>query len=137
MSDPLSQLDEIEFNAADMWREEIITDRTVGSIRVMTPVTLAGEVDEARKVEYYAQTQIMTQAGALPIEGQIEADTLEEAIGKFGPTAKQALQDMMERMREMQREAASQIVTPDQAMGGGLGGMPGAPGGGGGGFSLT
>ena len=137
MSDPLSKMDEIEFNADDLWREEIITDRTVGSIRVMTPVTPTGEVDEARKVEYYAQTQIMTQAGALPIEGQIEADSLEDAIAKFGPSAKQALQDMMERMREMQREAASQIVTPDQAMGGGLGGMPGGPGGAGGGFSLT
>jgi len=35
----------------------------------------------------------------------------------------------MDRMREMQREQANQIVTPDQAMGGG-GGKPG-------GFSLT
>ena len=137
MSDPLSKMDEIEFNASDLWREEIITDRTVGSIRIMTPVTPEGSVDEARKVEYFAQTQIMTQAGALPIEGPIEAESLKEAIEKFGPSAKQALQDMMDRMREMQREAASQIVTPDQAMGGGLGGgMPGAPGGAGGGFTL-
>lgn len=137
MSDPLSKMDEIEFNANDLWREEVITDRTVGSIRIMTPLTKEGEVDASRKVEYFAQTQIMTQAGALPIEGQIEADSLEAAIDQFGPSAKQALQDMMDRMREMQREAASQIVTPDQAMGGGLGGMPGGPGGAGGGFSLT
>lgn len=136
MSDPLSKMDEIEFNAQDLWREEVITDRTVGSIRIMTPVTLDGETDSARKVEYHAQTQIMTQGGALPIEGQIEADSLEEAVKNFGPAAKQALQDMMDRMREMQREAASQIVTPGQAMGGGgLGGPGGAPGGGG--FSLT
>ena len=40
----------------------------------------------------------------------------------------------MDRMREMQREAASQIVTPDQAMGGGgLAGMGGGPAGGPGG----
>lgn len=137
MSDPLSQMDEIEFNAEELWREEVITDRTVGSIRVMTPITPDGEDDPARSVEYYAQTQIMTQAGALPIEGQIEADSLRDAISKFGPAAKQALADMMERMREMQREAANQIVTPDQAMGGGMGGgMPGGAGGPGGGFSL-
>ncbi len=125
-------MEEIEFNAADLWREEVITDRTVGSIRVMTPVTAEGEADPGRSVEYYAQTQIMTQGGALPIEGPIEATSLSEAIKGFGPAAKAALQEMMDRMREMQREAASQIVTPDQAMGGGMGGGMGGRGGAGG-----
>lgn len=142
MSDPLSKLDEIEFDAANLWREEVVTDRKTGSIRIMHPVTAAGDPDPARKTEYFAQTQIMTQAGALPLEGPIEAENLEEAIGKFAPAAKEALQEMMERMREYQREAANQIVTPDQAMGGGSGGpggYGGAPGGGAGGpggFSL-
>jgi hypothetical protein len=31
---------------------------------------------------------------------------------------------MLERMREYQREQATQIITPGQAMGGGLGGSP-------------
>jgi hypothetical protein len=128
MSDPLSQMEEIEFNANDLWREEIITDRTVGSIRIMTPVTVTGETDTERKIEFHAQTQIMTQGGAIPIEGQIEAETLAEAVKNFGPAAKSALQEMMDRMREMQREQANQIVTPGQAMGGGVGGS--------GGFSL-
>jgi hypothetical protein len=137
MSDPLSKMEEIEFNAADLWREEVITDRAVGSIRVMTPITPDGETDPARSVEYFAQTQIMTQGGALPIEGPIEASSLAEAIKGFGPAAKIALQEMMERMREMQREAASQIVTPDQAMGGGgMGGGRGGAGGGANPFSL-
>lgn len=127
MSDPLSKMEEIEFNAQDLWREDIVTDRTVGSIRIMTPITVDGSPDPLRKIEYHAQTQIMTQGGALPIEGLIEAESLAEAIKNFGPAAKNALQEMMERMREMQREAASQIVTPGQAMGGGMGG---------GGFSL-
>lgn len=129
MSDPLNKIEEIEFNAKDLWREEVITDRTVGSIRIMTPITVDGSTDDSRKVEYHAQTQIMTQGGALPIEGLIEAETLEDAIKNFGPAAKQALQDMMDRMREMQREQANQIVTPGQAMSGGAGGA--------GGFSLT
>jgi len=136
MSDPLSKMEEIEFQADNLWREEVFTDRQVGSIRVMTPVTADGAEDPARAVEYYAQTQIMTQAGALPIEGQIEAATLKEATEKFPQAAKQALQDMMERMRELQREAANQIVTPDQAMGGGLGGMGGGMGGPGGPITL-
>jgi len=135
MSDPLSQMEEIEFNAMDLWTEEVITDRTVGSIRIMTPITVTGDADSTRKIEYHAQTQIMTQGGAVPIEGQIDAETLEEAVKNFGPAAKKALQEMMDRMREMQREQANQIVTPDQAMGGGGGGGGGA--GGPGGFSLT
>jgi len=136
MSDPLSKMEEIEFDAGNLWREEIYTDRTVGSIRVMIPVTEAGEDDSSRKTEYHAQTQIMTQAGALPIEGQIEADTLADAVKNFGPAAKEALREMMDRMREMQREAANQIVTPDQAMGGQGGGMGGGMGGMGGGGGM-
>ena len=141
MSDPLSKLDEIEFDASDLWREEVVTDRKTGSIRIMHPVTPAGEPDVSRATEYFAQTQIMTQAGALPLEGPIEAENLEEAIGKFAPAAKEAMREMMDRMREYQREAANQIVTPDQAMGGGGGAGPGGLGGGGGaggagGFSL-
>jgi len=131
MSDPLSKMEEIEFNAQDLWREEVVTDRAVGSIRIMTPITITGETDSDRKIEYHAQTQIMTQGGALPIEGPIEAESLEDAIKNFGQAAKAALQEMMDRMREMQREQANQIVTPGQAMGGGQGGS-GGPGG----FSL-
>lgn len=125
MADPLKKMDEIEFNTRDMWREEVYTDRAVGTIRVLLPVTPAGEPDMTRKAEYHAQTQVMTGAGALPVEGPIEAASLSEAAAKFGDAAKAAIEDMIERAREMQREAANQIVTPGQAMGGGLGGMPG------------
>jgi hypothetical protein len=124
MSDPFSKLESIEFNAADLWREEIYTDRATGSIRVMIPVTRDGQLDLGRKSEYYCQTQVMTNAGALPVEGPIEAATLSEAIQNFGKATKLALQDMLERMREYQREQATQIITPGQAMGGGLGGSP-------------
>jgi hypothetical protein len=129
MSDPLSKIADVQFNANDLWREEVYTDRTVGSIRVMIPVTPDGQPDPMRQTEYYCQTQVMTGAGVLPVEGPIEAKSLAEAIRSFGAATKDAVQDMIERAREYQREAASQIVTPGQAMGGGLGGMGGGLGG--------
>ncbi len=131
MSDPLSKFDNIQFNAADLWREETYTDRATGTIRVMLPVTPEGAPDPTRATEYHAQTQVMTNAGLLPVEGPIEATSLPEAVANFGKATKDAMAEMLARMREYQREAASQIVTPSQALGGGLGGgMGGGLGGG-------
>lgn len=131
MSDPSKALDDIQLDGQNLWREELYTDRAVGSIRVLVPVTASGEADPMRQTEYYAQTQVMTGGGPLPVEGLIEADTLEDAVSKFGEATKAAVEDMIERAKAYQREAASQIVTPGQAMGGGLGGLGGAPGAGG------
>ena len=131
MSDPFNKLDEVQFDSANLWREEVYTDRKTGMIRVNIPVTTNGDADPNRAVEYYASSQIMTGAGALPVEGLIEgATTLEEAVANFGPSTKKAVEEMIQRAQEMQREQANQIITPGQAMGG-MGGMPPGAGGGG------
>lgn len=130
MSDPSKALDDIQLDGQNLWREEVYTDRAVGSIRVLVPVTEDGSDDPMRKTEYYAQTQVMTGGGALPVEGPIEAETLKEAVANFGAATKAAVEDMIERAKAYQREAASQIVTPGQAMGGGMGGGMGGLGGG-------
>jgi hypothetical protein len=133
MSDSTNPLDDIQLDGQNLWREEMYTDRAVGSIRVLIPVTADGSDDPIRQTEYYAQTQVMTGGGPLPVEGPIDAKTLTEAVSKFGEATKAAVDEMIERAKAYQREAASQIVTPGQAMGGGgLGGLGGAPGAGGG-----
>ena len=58
----------------------------------------------------------MTQVGPIPINFEIPAKTLAEAVAGYGAAAQKGLQDTVERLREMRREAANQIVTP---------GMPG------------
>ena len=75
----------------------------------------------------------MTPAGALPINFEIEAATLGEAIDKFGDGARAAIEDTMRRIEEMRRDAASSIIVPDAGGGAPGGGMPGGgvPGGGG------
>jgi hypothetical protein len=107
-------------DATQIYREEIFTDRKVGTIRVLSPVTATGAADAARAVLYVGQAQIMTPMGAVPISFELEAADLGEAIGKFGEAAEQAVQQTMRELQEIRREQASSLVIPDA--GGGLGG---------------
>ena len=128
---PDDRMTEPEMNAADLWLEEIYTDRRVGTIRKMTPVTGAGVPDPARKVQWMGETQVMSTVGALPINFAIEAETLEEAEKKFGPAAKVAIERTVRELQEMRRQAASSLVIPQGGMPpGGMGGMGGLGGGG-------
>jgi len=115
-------------NAADLYSEEIFTDRRVGTIQRMTPVTAEGVPDPARPTLYMGQAQVMTQAGALPLSFEIPAASLAEAVEGFGPAAEKAVAETMRRLQEMRREAAGSIIVPESGGGGGLG--PGMPGGG-------
>ena len=120
-------------DADNLYREEIITDRKVGTLRVMKPLTSDGADDAGRPVLYMGEAQIMTGAGPLPINFEIEASSLAEAVDKFGDTAKEAIERTVKELQELRRQAASSIVVPQGGMGalggGGLGG--GGLGGGG------
>ena len=120
-----------------LYREDIITDRKVGTIRMMTPLTSDGTTDAARPVLYMGEAQIMTGAGPLPISFEIEATTLTEAVDKFGPAAKEAIERTVKELQELRRQAASSIVVPQGGMGGiGPGGLGGGGLGGGGKIQL-
>ncbi len=111
----MSQMDnnpEISMDAAALTREEVYTDSRVGTIRKMTPVTVDGEPDNNRPVQFVGSTQIMTPGGALPLSFEIETDTLEGAVTGFGDAAKLAVERTMEELKEMQRKQASSIVVP-------------------------
>ena len=105
-------------DAAQLYREDIFTDRKVGTIRRLTPVTKDGSTDEARPVLFVGQAQIMTPMGAVPISFALESATLDGAVEKFGPAAELAVQQTMRELQEMRREQASSLVIPDAAGGG-------------------
>lgn len=114
----------------ELYREDVFTDRAVGTIRRMTPVTAEGEVDAKRPTMFVGSTQLLTPAGALPLTFEIEATTLAQAVDGFSDAAEVALRETLEEIAAMRREAASGLVIPDAAGGlGGLGGL-GGPGGG-------
>jgi hypothetical protein len=100
-------------DSTQLYREEIFTDRKVGTIRVLTPVTASGAPDGARPALYVGQAQIMTPMGAVPISFELEAATLDAAIAQFGAGAEQAVQQTMRELQEMRREQASSLVIPD------------------------
>ena len=123
MNRPESDND-IRMDASRLYREEMYTDNAVGTLRRLVPVTAAGEVDASRAVQYIGSTQVLTNAGPLPLSFEIEAGSLQEAAAAFGSAAKEAFERTMEELRELQRQQASSIVIPK----GGMGGM--GPGGG-------
>jgi hypothetical protein len=100
-------------DSAQIYREETFTDRKVGTIRRLTPVTPDGSSDGARPVIFVGQAQVMTPMGALPISFELEAATLNVAIEKFGLAAEQAVQQTMRELQEIRREQASSLVIPD------------------------
>lgn len=118
---------EIRMNGDDLYLEEVYTDRRVGTIQRLTPVTASGEADSSRPIRFLGQAQLLTPGGALPLSFEIAAKSLQEAIEGFGEAAENALEDTMKRIEEMRREAASSLIVPGSG-----GGMPGggAPGGG-------
>jgi len=117
---------ELKMDPAALHREDLYTDRKMGTIRVLTPVTTDGATDSARPVQYLGEAQILTPMGAIPLSFQIDAASLAEAIDKFADAAKVAVERTAREIQEMRREAASSIVIPDSVPpglgGGGLGG---------------
>ena len=107
-----------------LYREEMITDRKVGTIRVLAPIKSDGSPDSGREVTYIGEAQLLTSVGTLPINFEIEAKTLDEAVSRFAEVAKEAVERTMKDLQELRRQAASSIVVPQ----GGMGGL-GGPGG--------
>ena len=58
----------------------------------------------------------MTAYGPMPVNFDIPGETLREVVANYESASKKGVEDMVERLREMRREAANRIVTP---------GMPG------------
>ena len=101
-----------KMDADALYREDIITDRKMGTLRRMIPVKRDGSDDTARPTLYVGEAQIMTNAGPLPINFEVEAKNLTEAVEKFGGAAKEAVERTVRELQELRRQQASSIVVP-------------------------
>ena len=115
---------DLKMDAAGVYREDVYTDRKVGTIRCLTPVKSDGSPDASRKPLYIGEAQILTPMGALPVSFEIEAATLAEAVTQYAAAAKQGVERTVKELQELRRQAASGIVIPQ------AGGLPGLGGGG-------
>jgi hypothetical protein len=127
---------ELKMDAESLYREDVYTDRKIGTLRVLTPVTTLGGSDPSRAVLYVGETQLLTPGGLLPLAFEIPARSLAEAIEQFAAGANEAIERTRREIEQLRREAASSIIVPDRmppgALGGpgGLGPGPAGPGGG-------
>lgn len=118
---------EPQMDVNDLYREDVYSDRKVGTIRVTTPVKPDGSPDLARATLFVGQAQIMTPAGVLPLSFEIDAKTLAEACAKFADGARVAFEETMKELQEMRRQQASSIVIPDAGAASALTGQGGLP----------
>lgn len=121
----MNTTNDFSMEADDLYREEIFTDRRVGTVRRLTPVDRDGSDDGARDVLYVGQAQLLTPLGALPLTFEIEAASLEEAVAGFGAGAQLAAEQAIEELKELRRDSASSLIVPEGGAMGGAGGLPG------------
>jgi hypothetical protein len=119
MATPELKSSELKLEPDKLYLEEVFTDRRIGTLRRLTPVTKDGKTDAARAIVYVGETQIMTPAGSIPIGFEIDAGSLEEAAEKFGPAAREAIDRTVRELQELRRQASSSIVVPQGPLGGG------------------
>jgi hypothetical protein len=112
MATPELKTTELKLDSDKLYVEEIFTDRRIGTIRRLSPVTKDGKPDAARAVLYVGETQIMTPAGSIPIAFEIGAGSVGEAAEKFGTLAKEAIDRTVRELQELRRQASSSIVIP-------------------------
>lgn len=122
------QLPELKLDAQSLYQEEVFTDHSVGTIRRLAPVTVDGAPDAARPTLFVGQASLLTPMGSVPLTFEIAAATLKEAVDGFQAAAQVALEQTVEEINQMRREAASSIVVPGAGGPGGAG--FGSPGGG-------
>ena len=107
-------INEIEVDRNNLYHEEIFTDLKVATIRRLSPITPDGSPDTNRETLFVGQTQLMSQAGPLPVSCPIEgATSLEEALAKFPEAVSQAVDRLVDEAREIQRQEMSRIVVPN------------------------
>lgn len=115
------RVDEINFNVDknNLYREESITDLKVASIRRLIPVKADGTEDSARKTVFIGQTQLMSPEGPLPIQSELLAGTIEEALDAFPNAMQQALTEVIAKIKKMQQQKSqsrsdsdSRIIMP-------------------------
>jgi hypothetical protein len=112
MSTQPEKLSDVKMDMANLYREEAYTDLKTGGIRKLVPVKLDGTEDTSRDAVFTGHTQLMSPHGPLPLQGAIEAKTLEEAVLKFPQAMEDAMNKMIEEAQQYQREQANKIITP-------------------------
>ena len=96
----------------NLYRQETYTDLSLGSIQCLKPVTADGEFDSSRPPIFMGSAQIMTPHGPIPVQCEIQADTLRSACEAFPQAIKDAVDELVQQARQLERERQGGIVIP-------------------------
>lgn len=102
--------DKMDIN--NLYRQETYTDLGLGTIQCLSPVKTDGSPDPSRPSIFMGTAQIMTQHGPLPVQCEINADSLKAACEAFPQAIKEAVNNLVEQARQIERERQGGIVIP-------------------------
>jgi hypothetical protein len=111
-TDSGAQMADAAMDETSLYREEIYTDRKIGTLRVLLPVKADGTPDTLRRTVYQGEAQLMTNVGPLPISFDIDASSLADAVAKYAESTKAGIERAMRELQEMRRQQSSSIVLP-------------------------
>jgi len=111
-TDSGAQMADAAMDETSLYREEIYTDRKIGTLRVLLPVKADGTPDTLRRTVYQGEAQLMTNVGPLPISFDIDASSLADAVAKYAESTKAGIERAMRELQEMRRQQSSSIVIP-------------------------
>lgn len=107
------------FNRNSLYREDSVTDLSVGSIRRLKPIQPDGTEDKERATIYVANSQLNSPQGLVPLQARLKATSLDQAMEEFPGAMQHALNEMVERMKKLQEQqkaaqqkGQSRIITP-------------------------
>jgi hypothetical protein len=92
----------------NLYREESITDLKVASIRCLIPINPDGNEDSDRARIFVGHTQLMSPEGPIPIQAELEATNLGEAMDEFPTAMKKALSEVIEKIKQMRQQQMAQ-----------------------------
>lgn len=92
----------------NLYREEAITDFKVASIRRLVPINLDGSEDQNRTPIFIGHTELMSPEGPVPLQARLNADNFKDAMDEFPNAMNHALADMVEKLKEMQRQQSQE-----------------------------
>jgi hypothetical protein len=107
---------EFKIDRSNLYREESFSDLKNGSIKRFTPIKADGSEDKSRKTRFIGNTSILTPNGPLPIQGDIPAKDLQQAIKKFPEVMEQAMDQLIEEVKKYQEQERSRIQKPDSGL---------------------
>ena len=107
---------EFKIDRSNLYAEESFSDLKTGTIKRLTPVKADCLEDKCRKTIFVGHTSILTPNGPLPIQDNIPAKDLQQAIKKFPEVMQLAMDQLIEEVKKYQEQEQSQIQKSDSGI---------------------